>query len=101
MLTATRKTVHIGRGDAAEDRISERKPTVKSSDGACKATAVEEPVIHEEYLFGKLPSMSTEDLEIVLSRRELRTMINVAVSNVMMLIDDLNIRTVQTCTAEG
>lgn len=68
-------------------------------DKARRPTAVGKSGIQEDRLFDKPPPVTLKDVRTVPPRRELKTMIEVPVSNVMLLIDDLIISTLKSCTA--
>lgn len=70
-------------------------------DEAREATVVEHCVIHKEDPLDKLPSMPADDVEVVLRQREVKTMIDVPVSNALSLINDHITSALQSCMIEG
>lgn len=66
-----------------------------------RATVVEKRGNKEEDPFDKPPPVTEKDVEIVLRRSKLKMMTDVAVKNVMTLIDGRIISALQSCTAES
>lgn len=66
-----------------------------------RATVVEEREIQEENPLEKSPYVTEEEVEFVLRWCELKTMIYVAVRNVLTLIDDRIISDLESCTVKS